>query len=292
MDVASLDHIVKFALCEDLSENFGESYKSFSEGKGIDLIDITSNAIIDKEEGEALITAKSEGVISGISAFRRVFELIDPTLRVTLLKKDGSNFEKKDKIALLKGKIKSILIGERTALNFLGHLSGIATEVKRLTDILKGRKINVLDTRKTIPGLRALEKEAVSHGGGMNHRMGLFDMVLIKDNHIDSAGSITAAVDRVRNLYGKRYKIEVETRSISEVNEALSQGVDRIMLDNMKKRMIRRAVKIIDRKAEVEVSGNMNRRRIKRLRLIPIDYISVGYITNAAGHADFSLKLK
>jgi nicotinate-nucleotide pyrophosphorylase (carboxylating) len=258
MDIESLDCIVKFALSEDLYPSFEPGYTN---------------------------------LLKGSQPFIIVFKLIDPDLSVTLLKSDGEQFYKGDRIAHICGRIRSTLMGERTALNFIGHLSGVATEVKKLVSLLKGTKIMVLDTRKTLPGLRALEKEAVQHGGGMNHRMGLYDMVLIKDNHIDATGSIRGSIEKVRSLYGEKYKIEVETRNLEEVEQALSVNVDRIMLDNMTTSMIKRAVKLIGKRAEIEVSGNLTPKRIRRLKGIRVDFISAGYITYAPGHADFSLKL-
>ena len=157
--------------------------------------------------------------------------------------------------------------------------------------ILQGTGIKILDTRKTLPGLRILEKQAVVHGGGQNHRMGLFDMVLIKDNHIDAAGSITEAVNKVRSHWGNRYKIEVETRTLEEVKEAFSCGVERIMLDNMKRGLIKKAAELVKDACEIEVSGNMDIKKIKALRKIAIDYISAGYLTYASGQSDFSLKI-
>ena len=322
MDSFSVDLIVKAALIEDLVTGPDEELNRFLKIRKLnpirkpDLIDVTSDAIFEEEEVEASVIAKSNGILSGSIALTKVFEFVDSDLSLSFYKKDGEPFHKNEKIVSLNGRIKSILKGERTALNFLGHLSGIATEVNKLVQILEGTGITILDTRKTLPGLRELEKNAVVHGGGKNHRNGLFDMVLIKDNHIDAAtgkpaigkpakgkptiglpakgkptGSIAAAVKKVRTIYGKRYKIEVETRSHSEVEEALLSEVDRIMLDNMKRSQIKKAVKRIDGKTEIEVSGNMNRKKIKRLGKIPVDYISAGYITYAAGHSDFSLKI-
>ena len=307
MDSFSVDLIVKAALIEDLVAGPDEELNRFLKIRKPylirkpDLIDVTSDAIFEEEEVEASVIAKSNGILSGSIALAKVFEFVDSDLYLIFYKKDGEPFHKNEKIVSLNGRIKSILKGERTALNFLGHLSGIATEVNKLVQILEGTGITILDTRKTLPGLRELEKNAVVHGGGKNHRMGLFDMVLIKDNHIDAvigkpatsipAGSIAEAVKKVRTIYGKRYKIEVEARSHSEVEEALLSEVDRIMLDNMKRSQIKKAVKRIDGKTEIEVSGNMNRKKIKRLGKIPVDYISAGYITYAAGHSDFSLKI-
>jgi nicotinate-nucleotide pyrophosphorylase (carboxylating) len=217
---------------------------------------------------------------------------VDPDLSVTLLVSDSDSFSEGDTVASVRGNIRAILAGERTALNFLGHLSGIASRVGKLVELLEGTGIRILDTRKTLPGLRFLEKEAVLHGGGTNHRMGLFDMVLIKDNHIDRAGSIEAAVQAVRNRHGREYKIEVETRTLAEVSEAVRAGVDRIMLDNMDAATVEKACAIINGTVEIEVSGNMNREKIMSLRHLPIDFVSMGSITYSAGHADFSMTLE
>ena len=291
MDTSPVDLAVKAAISEDLCADFSESLNDLLTGKRTDLIDVTSDAVFSDEKNEAVIISKSEGILSGCDAFQKVFQLIDPSLSVTFFKKEGDPFHISEKIVSVKGRVKSILKGERTALNFLGHLSGIATEVSRLVRILEGTGIKILDTRKTLPGLRELEKRAVVHGGGKNHRMGLYDMVLIKDNHIDAAGSITRAVQKVRSIHADRFKIEIECRSLKEVEETLSLGVDRIMLDNMPGKMVKRAVKLIGGKTEVEVSGSMNRRRIKKLRGIPVDYISAGYITNSTAQSDFSMKI-
>jgi nicotinate-nucleotide pyrophosphorylase (carboxylating) len=291
MDDESLDCIVKFSLSEDLSPNFHEGYMNLLKGGKGEQEDITSNALFKEQAARAEVIAKSKGVLSGSKPFTHVFRIIDPDLLVSFSKSDGEQFQKGDRIARIDGKARSILMGERTALNFIGHLSGVASEARRLATIVKGTKIMVLDTRKTLPGLRALEKEAVIHGGGLNHRRGLYDMVLIKDNHIDAAGSITESVSRIRSVYGGKYKIEVETRSLEEVGQALSVGADRIMLDNMTISMIKRAVKLIAGSAEIEVSGNLTPRRVHRLRGIEVDFISAGYITYAPGHSDFSLKL-
>jgi nicotinate-nucleotide pyrophosphorylase (carboxylating) len=291
MDDESLDCIVKFSLSEDLSPNFLEGYMNLLKGGKGGREDITSNALFKDQAARAEVIAKSKGVLSGSKPFTHVFRIIDPDLLVSFSKSDGEQFQKGDRIARIDGKARSILMGERTALNFIGHLSAVASEARRLVTIVKGTKIMVLDTRKTLPGLRDLEKEAVIHGGGLNHRRGLYDMVLIKDNHIDATGSITESVSRIRSVYGGKYKIEVETRSLEEVGQALSAGADRIMLDNMTRSMIKRAVKLIAGRAEIEVSGNLTPRRVHRLSGIEVDFISAGYITYAPGHSDFSLKL-
>jgi nicotinate-nucleotide pyrophosphorylase (carboxylating) len=292
MNTLSTDFIIKAAISEDLCPDFRKGLGVFLTGKKPEFSDVTTEAIFRKEEGSAKLVAKSEGVLSGSVPFRRVYEIIDPAISVEFFKVDGDVFAKSENVAELKGQVRSVLMGERTALNFLGHLSGIATAVRELVRVLEGSGIKLLDTRKTVPGMRELEKKAVAHGGGMNHRMGLFDMVLIKDNHIDFAGSIQEAVRKVRNLNRDRFKIEVETRSLEEVRLAVASGADRIMLDNMNLKEIQTAVKIINRQAEIEVSGNMDREKIKGLRGIKVDYISAGYITNAAGHSDFSLLIQ
>jgi nicotinate-nucleotide pyrophosphorylase (carboxylating) len=291
MELSPVDLVIRAALTEDLCEDFEKGIEIFQKGGAPIFTDVTTDAVFSDEIRVAHLISKSEGILSGAEVFKKVFELIDTGLEVEFFKNDGEHFTRAEKIARLKGRVRSILSGERTALNFLGHLSGIATETGRIADLLKGTAVTILDTRKTIPGLRQLEKMAVVHGGGCNHRMGLYDMVLIKDNHIDGAGSITQAVKKTRSSYGGRYKIEVETRSLEEVEEALELDVDRIMLDNMSRREVKNAVRVIDGKIEVEVSGNIDRRRIKKLRNMPVDYISAGYITNSAGHSDFSMRI-
>ena len=293
------DLILRVALSEDLSPEClaaveREARELVSSGA---FIDVTSDAIFGDERGEARVVAKSGGIISGTQPFRRVYGLVDEGVEVSFPIGDGGEFRKGDAVAELKGRIGSILKGERTALNFLGHLSGIATKVKSLVRLLEGSGVRILDTRKTLPGLRELEKRAVVHGGGANHRMGLYDMVLIKDNHVDAAGSITEAVRRVRARHGERYKIEVETRTVRDVQEAIGCGVDRVMLDNMPDGMIARAVRLAEKarlgggRVEIEVSGNMNAARIRKIRRLPVDFISVGSITHSAAQSDFSMRL-
>ena len=291
MESDSLDLIVKLALAEDLSPDYAKRYPQFLGGGELDAEDVTSDAIFSDEEGSAEVVAKSEGILSGSSAFLRVYELLDPSLDIMPGKKDGEPFRRGDTLFFLRGRVKTILEGERTALNFIGHLSAIATEVHNLRIFLDGTTIRILDTRKTLPGLRTLQKEAVLHGGGTNHRMGLYDMVLIKDNHIDRCGSIREAVSRVRDRYKERYKIEVEARTLADVESAAQAGIDRIMLDNMRPRDIRRAVRIVGGRTEIEVSGNMTRRKIRRLKRFGVDYVSIGYITHSAGQCDFSMRM-
>lgn len=290
MNSGFIDFIVRDALMEDLLPEGKEGLNLLKEDKR-QFLDVTTEAVLGAEERKALIIAKSGGILSGTLPCIKVFQYIDPGLSVDLMKKDGEGFLPSEKIVQLKGNVTSILKGERTALNFLGHLSGIASETNKIVRILRGTGIKILDTRKTLPGLRILEKQAVVHGGGQNHRMGLYDMVLIKDNHIDAAGSITKAVNKVRSHWGDRYKIEVETRTLEEVKEAHSCRVERIMLDNMKRGLVKRAVELVKDTCEIEVSGNMDIKKIKTFRKMAIDYISAGYLTYASGHSDFSLKI-
>ena len=291
MQEQSLDLVIKHALAEDLCDDFSEGFASLLDHDRASFSDVTSDAIFGNEKADVAVVAKCDGVLSGLKPFHRVFAIVDPALSIDMHMEDGHSFSCSDIVATLQGSMRSILAGERTALNFLGHLSGIASRVRELNDLLKGTDIRILDTRKTLPGLRSIEKEAVLHGGGMNHRMGLFDMVLIKDNHIDRAGSIDKAVRAVRKRHGNAYKIEVETRTLDEVQQALQAGVDRIMLDNMDEEGIGEACNVIHGRVEIEVSGNMDREKLIALRHLPIDFISMGSITYAAGHADFSMIL-
>jgi len=286
-----LDYIVACALAEDLAGDFSGALHALIEGKQPLFEDVTSSSIFSDELTEAMIIARNRGVLSGVRVVRRIFQMIDTGLEIDFIIEEGKEFHRNDVIAYISGNVRAILMGERTALNFLGHLSGIATTTRKFVHALEGTSISVLDTRKTLPGLRMLEKEAVVHGGGKNHRMGLYDMVLIKDNHIDDAGSIKNAVDKVRSKYGNMYKIEVETRTLEEVREALDQKIDRIMLDNMEKAMIKKALQIIQGRVEIEVSGNITLKKIAGLKDLDIDYVSAGFITYAAGHSDFSLLL-
>jgi len=292
MQEQSLDVLIKHALAEDLCDDFQKGFEALLADSKASFSDVTSDALFIDEKADVSVHAKSNGVLSGAKPFRKVFNIVDSSLTTSFSVHDGDTFSSGDTVASLHGNIHSILAGERTALNFLGHLSGIAAAVRDLSELLKGTSIRILDTRKTLPGLRSVEKEAVLHGGGANHRMGLFDMVLIKDNHIDQAGSIGGAVRAVRNRHGNRYKIEVETRTLAEVEQAVRAGVDRIMLDNMDVAAVEKAASLINGRAKIEVSGNINREKIVKLRHLPIDYISVGSITYAAGHADFSLTLE
>ena len=263
--------------------------------------DITTNAIVDdKEHGKAIVLAKSEGIVCGTEIFRRAFKRVDETLTVFIFKHDGDYIYKKDEVvAVIDGKLKSILTAERYALNIFQHLSGIATETNKFVKALKGSSIKIIDTRKTLPCLRILEKYAVKVGGGENHRFGLYDAVLIKENHIKVAGSITNAVKRVRNKYGNKYFVEVEVKNCEELSEVLQLDIDRIMLDNFSIKEIEKAVNMIrevshkhEKKIEIEASGNMTVEKVRQLRDYAIDYISVGSITHSAKSFDYSLLIR
>ncbi len=255
--------------------------------------DITTNAIFNGNgSSEAFIVSKEDGVFCGGEVVKCVYEEIDPTLKVTILKGDGKRIKKGEEAVKIKGHTKGILVGERTVLNFIGHMSGVATKTNEISTLLKGTGIKLLDTRKTIPGFRLLDKYSVKVGGGKNHRIGLYDMVLIKDNHIRAAGSITEAVIRVKKAYEKKYKIEVETTNLEEVQEALEAKVDIIMLDNMDRDTMEKAVGTINGKAKIDVSGNMNKVKIKGITDLEINYISMGAITHSVKTLDISMRFQ
>jgi nicotinate-nucleotide pyrophosphorylase (carboxylating) len=272
-----IQKVVKTALKEDL-------------GKG----DITSELIIpEKRKGMGFIIAKEKGIIAGLEVAKSVFKQVDPGLVFKPLVSDGDKVRPGQKVALIQGKVKSILAGERTALNFLQRLSGIATLTGEFVRRIRGTRAKILDTRKTTPGLRLLEKYAVKKGGGKNHRQGLYDMILIKDNHIEAAGSIPLAIRKaLRNKKG--LKIEVETRNFEEVKEALNFKIDRIMLDNFKPEDLKKAVKLIrskNKKVEIEASGRVNLKNVRKIALSGVDFISVGALTHSAKALDLSLLL-
>lgn len=251
--------------------------------------DVTTEAVFPNGMGEGsyVLKAKDNGILCGAQIFETVFKKLDPSLNVVFMYSDGDSISYGDIAARIDGKIASILKGERTALNFICYLSAIAT---RANEFAKAAfPVKILDTRKTLPGYRHLAKYAVACGGAVNHRIGLHDMVMIKDNHIDGAGSITQAVKLVREKWGSKYKVEVETRNLAEVEEALRLDVDRIMLDNMDNQTILKAVKMINGKTEIEASGNMTLERVKTLADSGVDYISVGELTHSVKVFDFSL---
>lgn len=257
--------------------------------------DVSSMAVFGKNEsGSFKLLAKQSGILCGAEVFSEVFRQIDRKLRVEFLFKDGSRLASDTIVARVTGSILSVLQGERTALNFISHLSGIATRSAELVEIARknGGKnpVRILDTRKTLPGYRMLQKYAVRSGGAENHRIGLYDMVMLKDNHIDAAGGISNAVRRVRKRWGNRYQIEVEARTLGDVEEALGLGVDRIMLDNMDNDTILAALKIIGSRVDTEASGNMTEDRLAELAGSGLTYISFGEVTHSVKAFDFSLK--
>lgn len=254
--------------------------------------DVTSRAIFEKEETVAVLYSKDSGILAGSDFFRQVFLRVDSAIQVELIKSDGEILNIGDKVAEIKGCTRSILEAERTAINFLSFLSGIASETDRFVNTAQeSGKAVILDTRKTLPAYRSLSKYAVTVGGGTNHRIGLYDMVMIKDNHIDAAGSITGAVNKVREKWDTSYSIEVECRSLDEVKEAISLQVDVIMLDNMDPAMTVEAVRLGKGKVQFEASGNMDLDKIRSYSSTGVDFLSVGKLTHSVTAFDFSLKI-
>ena len=254
--------------------------------------DVTSEATIPADAiSLAVVLAKQDLILAGIDTATEVFRYLDPDISFTPFAKDGDKITSGAEIARLSGNTRTLLAGERVALNLLQHLSGIATLTARYVDMVKGLKAVILDTRKTLPGLRQLEKHAVRMGGGKNHRMGLYDMILIKDNHIKAAGSITLAVASARTRSGD-LRIEVETKTLDEVREALTSKADIIMLDNMSIDIMREAVNLIAGRALVEASGNVTLETVRQIAETGVDFVSSGSLTHSAPAADISMKIK
>ncbi|MCP2618485.1 carboxylating nicotinate-nucleotide diphosphorylase [Candidatus Aminicenantes bacterium AC-335-A11] len=254
--------------------------------------DITSESIIPEDSvSKAQILAKEEGVLAGLDVALMVFQHIDPSIYFDKKFKDGDKFKEGDVLAILEGKTISILKGERIALNFLQRLSGIATLTNKFVEAVKGYNVKILDTRKTTPCLRKLEKYAVRKGGGENHRMSLSDMVLIKDNHLVVVGSIREAVERAREKVGDRLKIEVEVKNIEELKEVIEAGADIVMLDNMDISEIKKAVKIAKDEVFLEVSGKVTLDNVKKIAKTGIDFISIGMLTHSYKSIDISLEI-
>ncbi len=279
-DIANLDELIRMALREDIGD-----------GDHSTLACIPSTAV-----GTAKMVAKQDGVLCGAIVGERVFHQVDPTLKVSLLKNDGDAVKKGDIVMLVEGHSGSILTAERTALNFMQRLSGIATETKRMVAMLDGLNTRLLDTRKTTPNMRLLEKYAVACGSGTNHRIGLYDMIMLKDNHIDFAGGIEAAIDRTRQYLkekGKNLKIEIEVRNLDELERVLAHGgVDRIMLDNFDIPTLREAVRRIDGRFETEASGGITDQTLRPYAETGVDFISVGALTHHIKSLDLSLVKK
>ena len=255
--------------------------------------DVTTDSIIPaRSRAVAEMKMKADGVISGLGIARRVYERFEKDIVWDAKVKDGDAVKKGDIILRIEASYRCLLLGERLSLNILQRMSGIATETARYVRELAGTHTQLLDTRKTAPGLRVLDKLAVKQGGGTNHRMGLYDMVMIKDNHIKVAGGITQAVEAVRKNITAGIKIEVETTNLDEVREALAAQADIIMLDNMNNQDMAEAVKIIAGKAQTEASGNMSIPRLKEVAATGVDYISVGALTHSVTALDISMNIK
>ena len=253
--------------------------------------DITTNSVMREYQlGEVELICKQDGVIAGLDVFKRTFELLDSKTEVTFTKKDGDTVKNGDKIGVVRGDIRVLLSGERTALNYLQRMSGIATYTRSIADLLKGSRTKLLDTRKTTPNMRVFEKYAVKVGGGYNHRYNLSDGILLKDNHIGAAGGVKEAVQMAKEYAPFVRKIEIEVENIDMLKEALDAGADIIMLDNMSVEDMKEAVKLVSGKAETECSGNVTKENVEKLVDIGVDYISSGALTHSSPILDLSLK--
>ena len=253
--------------------------------------DITTNSVMPHyQAGEVDLICKQDGVIAGLEVFKRVFELLDSATEVTFYCKDGDTVKKGEKIGLVRGDIRVLLSGERTALNYLQRMSGIATYTREIADLLKGTKTKLLDTRKTTPNMRIFEKYSVKVGGGYNHRYNLSDGILLKDNHIGAAGGVKEAVRMAKEYAPFVRKIEIEVENLDMLKQALEAGADIIMLDNMSVEDMKTAVELCRGKAETECSGNVTRENVARLVDIGVDYISSGALTHSSPILDLSLK--
>jgi nicotinate-nucleotide pyrophosphorylase (carboxylating) len=277
IDLSTAENLVELALREDLG------------ARG----DVSSRATISPQSRiSGCITAKAEGVVAGLALVNLVYKQVDPAVSVQFKCEDGQHVTSGDLICEVVGSGQSVLTGERVALNFLQRLSGVATLTAQFVGAVAGTKAVILDTRKTIPGWRLLEKYAVRMGGGQNHRMGLYDMVMIKDNHIDAAGSITAAVNAVRAYSdADKLPIEVEVKNLDELWEVLPLNVDRVLLDNMTEMQMREAVQITAGRVALEASGNMNLERVAAVAATGVDFISVGALTHSAPALDLSMRI-
>jgi len=254
--------------------------------------DITTNYLdLERTNTIAYMIAKTEGMVAGVDIGIRVFKLLDNELKVTVYRKDGDLVKPREEILRIEGNPSSILKAERTALNFIQRLSGIATKTHNLVKLIASTDVKILDTRKTTPLLRRLEKYAVRVGGGYNHRTGLYDMILLKENHIRAAGGITEAVNRIK-LHNTTYKLEIEVTNLTELAEAVKCGADRVMLDNMDVKTIKQAVKKYKGKVELEVSGGINESNIEQYAQTGVDYISIGALTHSVKALDISLLFK
>lgn len=258
----------------------------------INYVDAATDYLIpETQENSARFIAKADGVLAGLDAALRVFEILQPDFKAEVYKKDGDCLKKGDVIAEISGKTLTLLKGERTALNILQHMSGVATATNKAVKLIEGTKASIADTRKTLPGLRPLEKYAVVVGGGKNHRYNLSDCAMLKDNHVDAGGGITSAVKKLREKLGHTVKIELEVRNLDELREALSVDVDIIMLDNMSCDEMKKAVEITNGKAKLEASGGITDETIRAVAETGVDIISMGAITHSVTAFDISLKI-
>lgn len=269
-----LKDLLRLALAEDLGEG-----------------DVTSMATIDANaRGEAVIRAKQELIVSGLRVLEPLWNMVDPDVKIMLRCRDGDRLAPGETVAVCRGLVRSLLAGERVCLNLLGRLCGVATQTARLVTLAGKGKTKILDTRKTTPGLRLLEKEAVRHGGGYNHRFGLYDQMLVKDNHLRACGGVTAAIRRVR-AFRPHLSVEVEVTNENELREAIAEKADVVMLDNMDLAQIARCMEIAGGRVLIEVSGNIQPDVIAALAAIGVDRISIGALTHSAPSADLNMKL-
>lgn len=269
-----VDELIKAALREDISNE-----------------DVSTNAVMPEyKKGTVQLICKQDGVIAGLQVFARVFTLLDENTRTELFVKDGDRVQKGELLGNVTGDIRVLLSGERTALNYLQRMSGIATYTRKVADLLKGSKTKLLDTRKTTPNMRIFEKYAVRVGGGYNHRYNLSDGILLKDNHIGAAGGVKQAVQMAKEYASFVRKIEIEVETLDQLQEALDAGADIVMLDNMDTETMKKAVAMSEGRAETECSGNVTAENIERIKDIGVDYVSSGALTHSAPILDLSLK--
>lgn len=272
--LTNADPLIRMALAEDITSE-----------------DISTNAVMrEAKQGEVDLICKEDGIIAGLSVFKRVFTLLDAYTEIIFFCQDGDEVKQGQKMGVVRGDIRVLLSGERTALNYLQRMSGIATYTNSITKLLAGSKTKLLDTRKTTPNNRIFEKYAVKAGGGYNHRYNLSDGVLLKDNHIGAAGSVAKAIEMAKEYCPFVRKIEIEVENLDMVKEAADAGADIIMLDNMSHDDMKEAIRIIDGRAETECSGNVTRENIAKLIDLGVDYISSGALTHSAPIMDISLK--
>ncbi len=268
------DQLIRMALQEDITSE-----------------DVSTNAVMPTEvKGTVDLIAKEDGIIAGLDVYARVFQMLDEKTEIDFKCKDGDEVKKGERMATVTGDIRVLLSGERVALNYLQRMSGIATYTRQVAKLLEGSKVTLLDTRKTTPNCRVFEKYAVRVGGGCNHRYNLSDGVLLKDNHIGAAGSITKAITMAKEYAPFVRKIEIEVETLEQVKEAVEAGADIIMLDNMTPEVMKQAVELIDGRAQTECSGNITKENIARIREIGVDFVSSGALTHSAPILDISMK--